>query len=163
MDKQAAQELINTLEGVAGQVESLVSGGKLSPELAKVATKAIVDIDSVSDRIEVAAFGKEAFMKRRAEVLQQDADEPWMKTFENVQKPLQTDADEPFMHKTEKSFNSKGIPTYDDDKSSSVRHRDEYDVRDLSEWADKTEKQPSWDGGSSGKSTRQGSGKAWAT
>ena len=81
----------------------------------------------------------------------------------NVQKPLQTDPDEPYMHKTEKSFNSKGIPTYDDDKSSSVRHRDEYDVRDLAEWTDKTEQQPSWDGGSSGKSTRQGSDKAWAT
>ncbi|HEY8097820.1 MAG TPA: hypothetical protein VIE65_17315 [Methylobacter sp.] len=163
MDKQAAQDMINTLEGVAGRVESLVKDGKLSPELAKLATKAIHDIDSISDRIEITAFGQDAFLKRRAEVIHQDADEPYMKTFENVQKPLQTDADEPYMHKTEKSFNSKGIPTYDDDKSSSVRHRDEYDVRDLSEHTDKTQKQPSWDGASSGKSTHQGSEKTWAS
>lgn len=160
MDKQAAKTIINMLEETASSVEQ--SSSKLNPQLATVAGQIVRDLDLASDRIEIAAFGKEAFEKRRAEVLQRDKDEPWMDTFENVQKPIITEKDEPYMHESGKSYNGKSIKTYDSDDSSQVRHRDEHEVRELSEWADKTKQQPSWEKGPAGKSTRQGSAKTWA-
>jgi len=68
---------------------------------------------------------------------------------------IQSDSDEPYMHKAPPSFNSKGIDTYDQDHTTTVSDRKEYDVRDLSEMSTQS-KQPSWPGGSAGKSTKQG-------
>jgi len=122
-----------------------------------MASSLIRAIDGFADRFEVAAFGKDNLQRRMAKVLKRDPDEKYMETFENVNKPLKTDADEEFMHKVGPSFNAKGIGTYDVDRSSTVSERDEYNVRDLSEWSDPTKKQPSWAKGSAGKSTKQGS------
>jgi hypothetical protein len=50
------------------------------------------------------------------------------------------------------------MDTFDADISSSVHDRDEYQVRDLNEFASGTKKQPSWEKGPAGKSTAIGSG-----
>lgn len=157
LDKKIASKVLASLDATGDELTRLAAAGHLDP---KVASELIHHIDTSADRIQVAAYGAdglEAYKAKVAKVIKQDSDEPFMKTFENPQAPIKTDADEPYMHKTEQSFNSKSIPTFDDDISSSVSERDEYEVRDLSEHADKTAKQPSWPGGSSGKSTKQGS------
>lgn len=159
MDQKVANKLISTLESVATEVDQLAKAGKLDSEFA---SKVSSQIDAYADRLEIAAFGKESFLKRRAKVLEMDSDEPYMKTFENPQEPLQTDPDEPYMHESGASFNGKSIKTYDSDDTSQVSERDEYNVRDLSEWSDKTKPQPSWPRGSAGNSTKQGSTKSWA-
>ncbi len=168
INKKIAAQVLDTLDSTGNEVERLMKAGFLDP---KVAGELIHHIDSSADRIQVAAFGPkgfEAYKAQVAKVIKQDSDEPYMKTFENVNAPEKTEADEPYMHKTEPSFNSKSIPTFDQDNSATVSERNEYDVRDLSEWTDKTKKQPSWPGGSSGKSTKQGSerrttaSKTWA-
>jgi hypothetical protein len=151
--KQIANKVLTNLDVAASKLESLVKSGKADPKLASV----IREIDSFADRFQVAAFGEESLRNHQAKVLKRDSDEPYMDTFENVNKPLKTDADEPYMHKTPASFNAKAIDNFDADRSSTVSERDEYAVRDLSEWSDGTQKQPSWARGSSGKSTRQGS------
>lgn len=164
MDKQLASEVLTTLENVANQVEQLQKDKVIEP---KVASELVREIDAFSDKFHVATFGEKsllAYRAKMAKVIEQESDEPYMKTFENPQKPIQVEKDEPYMHKTEKSFNCDSIPTYDSDDTSQVSERKEYDVRDLSEHAEKTKPQPSWPGKSSGKSTRQGSTKekTWA-
>lgn len=163
-DKKQAAQILSTLDQTANAVDDLAKRGKVDPRLAAQLTR---NLDTFADRYQAQVFGEEnlkAFQERQAKVIKQDSDEPYMKTFDNPQKPIKVDSDEPYMHKAPGGYNSKDIPTYDDDKSSSVSNRDEYEVRDLSEWADKTTKQPSWPGGSSGKSTRQGTTapKSWS-
>lgn len=159
MDKKVARKIISTLENLAGELEALGQAGKLD---VKFATKLATDIDSFSDKLEIAAYGEKSFNERRAKVIQMESDEPYMKTFDNPQKPLQVEADEPYMHETGPSFNGKSVKTFDSDDSSGVSERDEYNVRDLSEWSEKTKKQPSWSRGPAGNSTKQGSSKSWA-
>lgn len=166
MDKTFANQVLATLDETASKIEAFSKEGKVDP---KVASELITNIDTFADKFQVAAFGEASFNSYRqkvAKVIEKDPDEPYMKdAFENVQQPRQTDPDEPYMHKTEPSFNSGSIPTYDSDRSSTVSdERHEYNPRDLSEWADSPKKQPSWTGGSGGKSTKQGSTreKTWA-
>ena len=76
------------------------------------AKEVVNHLDAVADDFEKAAFGAESLGKRQREILaaviQQDSDEPYMKTFEKPFRPHQTDADEPYMS------------AYDDDDSSAV-------------------------------------------
>jgi len=160
MDKTTANKILTALDRTADEIQTLIKSKKIDP---KVAAQVIKNIDSFADKFEVTAFGAKNLASRKAKVIQQDNDEPYMKAFENTVGPLQTEPDEPYMKKIGPSFNSKEINTYDTDRSSVVENRNEYDVRDLSEWTDKTKKQPSWEHGSSGKSTRQGSSKTWAS
>ena len=82
------------------------------------AAKSIVNtIDGVQDHIEKEAFGEESFQARQAEVIrktaqviQKDNDEPYMSSFDVDQGVVQQDADEPYMS------------AYTDDQSSAVRH-----------------------------------------
>lgn len=168
INKKIAAQVLDTLDSTGNEMERLAKAGFIDP---RVASELIHLIDTSSDRIQTAAFGEkglESYKAKIAKVIKQDSDEPYMKTFENVNAPEKVEADEPYMHKTEPSFNSKSIPTFDQDNSATVSERSEYDVRDLSDWTDKTTKQPSWPGGSSGKSTKQGSArrpvasKTWA-
>jgi len=165
MNKQLANQVLTTLEETANSIEQLQKKGKIHP---KTASELVHDIDAFSDKFHIAVFGEKAhaaYRAKMAKIIKQEPDEPYMKSFENIQAPIQVEKDEPYMHKTEKSFNCDSIPTYDSDRSSTVsEERKEYDVRDLSEHADKTKPQPSWPGKSSGKSTRQGSTKekTWA-
>jgi hypothetical protein len=160
MNKRLASELLATLEHTANDLDALASKGQVNPETIK---EVVSNIDSFSDKLEIAAFGKESFEKRKAKVIRQDSDEPYMKTFDNPQKPIQTESDEPYMHDTGPTWSGKGVKTFDSDDTSQVIDRPETQVRDLSEHSDKTKQQPSWAGGSAGKSTRQGSTKTWAS
>jgi len=159
MDKKIASQMLTKLEATANDVEALVKAGKVDP---REASKLVRNIDSFSDKIEIAAYGEKSFNARRAKVLMKEPDEPYMDTFENPNKVIDGDKDEPYMHDSGASFNGKSIPTYDQDNTHSMSERDEFNVRDLSEWADGTKQQPSWPGGSAGKSTKQGSTKTWA-
>lgn len=160
MDKQTANQILSSLDRSANTIDELSNAGKIDP---KVAAEISANIDRAADKIEIAAFGEKNLAVRQAKVLQRDPDEKFMDTYDNPNKVLQSDADEKFMHKTEPSFNSKAMDTFDADRSSTVSDRDEYQVRDLSEHADPTKKQPSWAKGPAGKSTKQGStGKTWA-
>lgn len=159
MDKKAAGQILTKLEATASDIEALKKAERIDP---KIASELVSNIDTFSDKLEIAAFGKAAFEARKAKVLMKDPDEPYMDTFENPQKVIDGDPDEPYMHESGASFNGKSIPTYDSDDTSQVTDRDEYNVREVSEWADGTKQQPSWTSGPAGKSTKQGSTKTWA-
>ncbi len=163
IQKNLANKILTTLDQSAARLEKLSSEKKIDSRLASKLQEIVASIDQFSDRFQVAAFGEDALRRHQAKVLKRDSDEGYMDTFENPNKVIQSDADEGFMHKTNPSFNSKAIDTFDQDMSSAVSDRDEYAVRDLNENADGTKKQPSWARGPAGKSTRQGSTKkAWA-
>jgi hypothetical protein len=161
--KQIANRVLHTLDSTAEQLDGLAKAGKIDPRLASAINR---DIDTFADKFEIAVFGKENLQKRasrliQAKVVQRDSDEEYMKTFENPIKPITTDTDEPYMHKAPHGYNStKDMETYDADISSSVADRDEFQVRDLNEYAGGTKKQPSWEKGPAGKSTAIGSGPA---
>jgi hypothetical protein len=160
IDKAIANQVLSHLDSSAKKLEGLVKDGKLD---AKVASEMILKIDTFADKFQVAAFGEENLRKFQAKVLKQDSDEPYMKTFDNPNKPLQVEADEPYMKKVDKTFSGGPIDTYDNDNSSGVSERKEPQVRDLSPLssAKKQPSQPSY----GGKSTHQGSqapAKTWA-
>lgn len=160
MNKRLASELLGALERTANDLDALASEGRVNPETIK---EVVSNIDAFSDKLEIAAFGKESFENRKAKVIRQDPDEPYMKTFENPQAPIITESDEPYMHDTGPTWSGPGVKTFDSDDTTQVTDRPEHTVRDLSEWSDKTKQQPSWAGGAAGKSTRQGSSKTWAS
>ncbi len=151
MNRKVANQILTNLDETANRIDALAKAGKINP---KVAAQLCGEIDAFADKFQVAAFGESNLKGHQAKVLKQDSDEPYMKTFENPNKPIQTDADEPYMHKVEKSFNSDAIDTYDQDRSTTVTDRKEHEIRDVSEWADGTKPQPSWTGGKGGKSVR---------
>jgi hypothetical protein len=68
-----------------------------------VAKSLVNDLDQTADEIEKAAFGDESFQTRQIEVLksakviEHDADEGYMGTFNSPMAPHQTDADEGYM------------------------------------------------------------------
>ncbi len=154
--KEVANRVLTNLDLAAAKIEDLAKDNKIEPH---VAAEIIGEIDAFADRFQVAAFGEKAFKSHQAKVLKQDADEPYMKTFENPNKVISGDSDEPYMHKTEKGFNSDARPNFDADMTMQVTDRKEPTVRDVSEWADAPKKQPSQTGGFGGKSTRQGAEK----
>lgn len=132
MDKKLANKVLTNLDRTAGMLEALAKDGKVD---ARVASKLIGDIDSFADRFQVAAFGEKALASHKAKVakvIESDSDESYMKTFDNPNKVLEKDADESYMD------------TFDTDRTTTVTERDEYQVKDLSEHADGTKKQPSW-------------------
>jgi hypothetical protein len=159
IQKQVANRVLANLDETANRIDALAKAGKLDPRLAKALS---TDIDTFADKFQVAAFGPESLKRHAtkvAKVIQKDSDEKYMDTFENPNKVIQSDADEPYMHKTDQSFNAGAIDNYDQDRTVTVSDRDEFAVRDLSEWSEKTKKQPSWSKGPAGKSTKQGSAK----
>ena len=165
MDKKNASEILSKLDASAETIEHLASDGKLDPKLA---SEFVRRIDTLADKVQIAAYGEESFkayQSKFAKVIQSDPDEKYMKTYDNPNKVIDSESDEPYMHKTPASFNAKAIDNYDQDRTTTVSERDEFAVRDLSEHADKTSKQPSWARGPAGKSTKQGSAQApktWA-
>lgn len=156
MSNKAVDKILAKLDRTAGTLENLKKGNKID---VQAADELINNIDSFADKLEIAAYGEKNLRNRQAKVIRQDNDEPYMKTYDNPNKIIQSDADEPYMHSTPASFNHKSMKSYDQDSTVTVSERDEYDVRDVSEWADGTKPQPSWNGGSAGKSTRQGATK----
>ncbi len=110
MHKFAAQEadlILAGLDKLAEDVQANYETAGLSFDDAKAKVNAI---DKLADDIEIATFGKESFVKRRAEVIQKDSDEKYMGTFANPMAPVQVESDEPYM------------AAYKDDQSSAVIH-----------------------------------------
>lgn len=156
MDRKTAKQVLSRVDNAATLIQNLANKGEVNKRLA---SRIVHNLDSFADRFEAKVFGVASLKARQAKVIERDADEPWMDTFQNVQQPHMTNEDEPYMHAVGPSFNSKGQQTYDSDDSSIVSDRDEYNVRDLSDWSEPTKRQPSWSKGSAGNSTRQGSRK----
>ena len=169
IQKQIANRILANLDKTADQLDVLAKAGKVDPRLASILVR---DLDTFADKFQVAAFGKDALARYRgkvAKVLEGDADEKatFLKTFDNPNKVITRDPDEDWLNGIGASFNAKAIKNFDQDRTTTVTDRDEFNVRDLSEWADKTTKQPSWAKGPAGKSTVQGStapksGKTWS-
>lgn len=166
MHKQIANKVLANLDSSANELERLASLKGIRPEVAAELTALAKGLDEYSDRLQVAAFGQQSLDSWKAKlskVIQRDSDEKFMDTYDNPQKVIQSDADEKFLHKTDPSFNSKGIDNFDTDSSSAVTDRDEYAIRDLNDMAGGTKKQPTWTKGPAGKSTKQGStSKTWS-
>lgn len=104
---QDAEAILTRLDKMAGHIQANHEAWGMPFETAKAIVN---DLDTMSDSIEKAAFGEESFVRRQAEVLQKDSDEPYMAAFENPMKPVQKESDEPYM------------AAYSDDQSSAVRH-----------------------------------------
>lgn len=157
MDKQLANQTLATLDDISRRLEVLAGKGLID---TKVATSVVTALDGFSDKFHVAAFGQESLDRYKAhvaKVLKKDSDEKYMDTFDNPNKVISGESDEPYMHKVGPGFNSSGIDTFDQDRTTTVTDRKEYAIRDLNEHAGGTKKQPSWSGGPAGKSTKQGS------
>jgi hypothetical protein len=110
MPKYAAEQAnaqLSRLDKLAHTIQANHESWGMPFEVAK---EIVNDLDRTADEIEIAAFGKESFVKRQAEVIMREPDEPYMQTFENPMQPHQTDADEPYMS------------AYSDDQSSAVNH-----------------------------------------
>lgn len=109
--KEDANQILGRLDRIAHSIQSQHEAWGMPFEAAK---ELVNDLDKTADEIEVAAFGTESLHKRQAEVIQREADEPYMQTFENPQSPHQVEADEPYM----KAYNS-------DDSSAVIHGADE--------------------------------------
>jgi hypothetical protein len=97
MPKFAAQDantLLSRLDKAAGTIQANYDKWGMDFETAKALVQ---DLDKTADEIEIAAFGKESFTRRQAEVIRREPDEPYMKTFEVNPSPVQIEADEPYM------------------------------------------------------------------
>lgn len=108
MPKFAAQDadtILIRLDKMAAHVQANHESWGMPFDTAK---QIVNDIDKMADSIEKAAFGDESFVRRQAEVLKKESDEPYMSTFANPMQPIQTESDEPYMKQ------------YGDDQSSAV-------------------------------------------
>lgn len=112
-----AEVILTRIDRLASHIQANHAAWGMPFEEAKSIVNAL---DVTADAVEVAAFGKESFEKRRAEVVQRDSDESYMTTFANPMAPLQTESDEPYM----KAY---GNP----DQSSVVQHGTASDGRKL--------------------------------
>lgn len=101
--------ILGRLDKIAGHIQANHKAWGMPFETARAIVN---DLDRTADEIEVNAFGQESLQRRQreicAKVIQRDADEPYMQSFENPTKPVQTDADEPYMQ------------SYADDQTSAV-------------------------------------------
>ena len=102
-----ANSALSRLDKIAAAVQANYGAWGMPFETAKAIVN---DIDKTADEIELASFGKESFIRRQAEVIQKESDEPYMATFANPMAPVQVESDEPYM------------AAYRDDQSSAVIH-----------------------------------------
>lgn len=111
--KTKVDNILGRLDKMAGFIQE--NREKLGMDFA-TAKELVNGLDVTADEIEKMAYGPESLSRRQievlktAEVIQKDADEPYMDTFKNPMKPIQTNADEPYMS------------AYGDDQSSAVNH-----------------------------------------
>ncbi len=114
MPKFAAQDanvILSRLDKVAETIQTNYDKWGMDFETAK---SLVHELDKTADEIEVAAFGKESFQRRQAEVVRREPDEPYMETFAVNPSPVQIEADEPYM----KLYGGPGAG----DQSSDVIH-----------------------------------------
>ncbi len=108
--KFAAKEAdahLGRIDRIAKLIQEKYASLALSFEEAK---EMVNTLDATADAVEIDTFGKESFVRRQAEVIQKEGDEPYMGTFKNPMAPVQTEGDEPYMR------------AYADDQSSAVIH-----------------------------------------
>ncbi len=112
-EKQAADNILGRLDKCSSEIQANHAKWGLSFESAK----ALVNhLDRVADDFEKSVYGEQSLQARQFEVLkqakviQQDSDEPYMKSFVVDQGVVQQDGDEPYMS------------AYADDQSSAVQN-----------------------------------------
>lgn len=125
MPKFAAEEAEATLSSLDTSAREIQANYKTWGMPFEAAKRLVNALDKAADSIEIAAFGEESFKLRQvrevtattvaarpktAEVIKQDGDEPYMKSFANPMAPVQVEGDEPYM------------AAYKDDQSSAVHH-----------------------------------------
>lgn len=112
----AAKKLVNFIDRIADQTETLVFGeDSLRNRQAEVA----VLTDEVRADLLDNGLVTASQMSKAAKVLQRDSDEPYMDTFKNPMSPIETDSDEPYMS------------AYGDDQSSAVNDGEDDTGREL--------------------------------
>lgn len=102
-----ADQILGRLDRIARHIQANHESWGMPFDTAKAMVN---ELDKTADEVEIAAFGKESFQKRQAEVIQKDSDEKYMDAFRNPMAPIQTESDEPYMK------------AYSDDQSSAVIH-----------------------------------------
>ena len=120
---QDADRMLARLDRLAATVQDKYASWGVPFEAAKEIVNAL---DKTADEIELASFGAGSLARRQTEVMgksakvvQRDADEKYMDTFENPMQPHQMDADEPYMK------------LYSDDQSSAVESGESMSGRKL--------------------------------
>lgn len=109
---KAASEMLGRIDKLAADIQQNHEKWGMPFEAAR---QVVNHLDKVADDFEVATFGEQSFRTRQVEVIkeahvvQRDADEGYMTSFENPMQPIQTEADEPYM------------AAYSDDQSSAVQ------------------------------------------
>jgi len=93
---QDAEDILTRIDNMARTIQANSESWGMPFEIAKAVVN---DLDKTADAIEIAAFGKESFVRRQAEVIKREADEPYMNTFKNPMEVIQRDADEPYMER----------------------------------------------------------------
>lgn len=95
--QEEASKILARLDRVAQVIQDNHEKWGMNFEAAKAVVN---EIDKVADRVELNAYGADHMLKRQvhvlrqAKVLQEDADEGYMDTFNAPTAPIQTDADE---------------------------------------------------------------------
>ena len=98
--KEDANSILGRLDKLAATVQEKHASWGMPFEVAK---SIVNDLDKTADEIEKAAFGEESLVRRQVEtlkaakVIQQDAGEGYMGTYNAPTAPKQTDSDEPYM------------------------------------------------------------------
>jgi len=118
MPKFAAQDannILTRLDKIAGTIQANYDKWGMDFETARALVQ---DLDKTADEVEVAAFGKESFQRRQAEVIRREPDEPYMETFQVNPSPVQIEADEPYM----KLYNLGDPIRGREDQSSDMLH-----------------------------------------
>ena len=117
--KEDADRILARLDRISHTIQAQFKTWKMPFDVAKEIVNAV---DKTADEVEVAAYGESSLQQRQievlkqasgktAEVIQQEPDEPYMKTFANPMAPISIESDEPYM----KAY---GPP----DQSSAVLH-----------------------------------------
>jgi hypothetical protein len=110
-----ANRILTRLDNAAKSIQANYDKWGMDFETAR---SLVHELDKTADEIEVAAFGKESFLKRQAEVIRKEPDEPYMSTFDVNPQPVQVEADEPYM-----KLYSLGDPVRNrEDQSSNMLH-----------------------------------------
>jgi len=118
--KEDADRVLARLDRIAHTIQAQHKAWGMPFETAREIVNAL---DKTADEVEIAAYGQDSLLNRQveiakqaatgktAEVIHQEPDEPYMKTYSNPMKPIHIEADEPYM----KAY---GPP----DQSSAVLH-----------------------------------------
>ncbi len=110
-----ANTILSRLDKAAGTIQANYEKWGMDFDVAR---ELVQDLDKTADEVELAAFGKESFQRRQAEVIRREPDEPYMTTFDVNPKPIQIEADEPYM----KLYNLGDPERGREDQSSNMLH-----------------------------------------